>query len=148
MLSSIFVKSLRSTAAVCAGLVLAFIGVIGVEVLSNVLHPFPPGIDPTSMDACRAHVARYPTGVLFLGAMAWALTVFVSSWLATRLGTNRQPAHGIVVGMILLGLAIFNMSLLPYPLWFWGNLLTFPACFLSGSRLGRGGDVQSGLGKE
>ena len=62
----------------------------------------------------------------------------VSSWLATRIGLKRHPAHGIVAGSILLLLAVVNMAMLPYPIWFWIlNLVVFPVCFCLGAKLGR-----------
>ena len=119
-----------SRMAIVVGLITASIFVLAVEAISAILHPFPPGVDPTDMAACKAHVARYPAGVLVLVVLAWGLTVFVSSWLATRLGTNRHAVHGLIVGAILLAGVIFNMSMLPYPTWFWINLIVFPvACF-------------------
>ena len=135
-------KIFRSLGVVIGALLLAFVGFAGVEVISSILHPFPPGIDPTDMAACKAHVARYPTGVLLLCTVGWWLTVLASCWMATRLGANRHPAHGIVVGLILLALAIMNMAMLPYPTWFWINLIAFPACCLSGIRLARRGVKQ------
>ncbi len=132
-------KLLHSFVVVIGCLFLAFAGVVGVELMSSILHPFPPGIDPTDMETCKAHVARYPTGVLLLCAVGWWLTVLASCWLATRLGANRHPAHGIVVGSILLALTVCNMAMLPYPSWFWVNLLTFPACCLGGIWLARRG---------
>jgi hypothetical protein len=130
-------KSIRGLAVIVGALIVAFVGMIAVEGMSAVLHPFPPGVDPTNLEACREHVARYPGGVLLLCAMGWWLTVFVSSALATRLGVNRHPVHGLVVGSILLALAIFNMAMLPYPAWFWVNLVTFPLSCLAGIWLGR-----------
>lgn len=130
---------LRSVGSVIAGLVVALMLVIGVEGLSSILHPFPPGIDPTDMEACKAHVARYPAGVLaLLGVGLWGMTVFVSSWVATRLGTGRHLAHGLVVGAILLAAAVFNMAMLPYPSWFWINLIVFPMAFFWGAKLAQG----------
>ena len=131
-------SAVRSFGAVSAGLIVALICVIGVEGMSAVLHPFPPGIDPTDFEACKAHVARYPAGVLALAVLLWGMTVFVSSWLATRLGTGRHLAHGIVVGSILLAAAVFNMAMLPYPAWFWLNLIVFPVAFLWGAKLAQG----------
>lgn len=122
----------RSVAAVFSALILAFLGVVLVELMSSVLHPFPPGFDQNSGEAMRDHVARYPNGVLFVCAIGWWLTVLVSCWLATRLGAYRHPAHGMVVGLILLGLAVLNMAMLPYPPWFWINMIAFPACIASG----------------
>lgn len=130
--------TLRSFGSVIAGLIVALILVIGVEGASSILHPFPPGVDPTDMEVCKAHVARYPAGILALVVVVWGLTVFVSSWLATRLGTARHPAHGIVVGSLLLAAVAFNMSMLPYPAWFWINLLVFPVAFIAGAKQAQG----------
>ena len=130
---------IRSVGSVIVGLIVALMLVIGVEGLSSILHPFPPGVDPTDFEACKAHVARYPAGVLaLLGVVLWGMTVFVSSWLATRLGTGRHLAHGLVVGAILLAAAVFNMAMLPYPIWFWINLIVFPMFCFWGSKLAQG----------
>lgn len=126
---------IRSVGGVSAGLIVALMFVIGVEGLSSILHPFPPGIDPTDFEACRAHVARYPAGVLALVVPLWGMAVFVSSWLATRLGTGRHLAHGLVVGAILFAAVAFNMAMLPYPNWFWLNLIVFPISCFWGAKL-------------
>jgi hypothetical protein len=129
---------LRSAGAVIAGLIAATVFVIGVEYMSSILHPFPPGADPTDLATCRAHVARYPAGVLLLASSGWGVGTLASSWLAARLGPKRHAAHGIAVGLILLALAVANMAMLPYPAWFWIlNLIVFPACFCLGARLAR-----------
>ena len=109
----------RSVGAAIAGLIAATVFVVGVEYMSSILHPFPPGANPTDLAACRAHVARYPAEVLLLASMGWGLCALASSWLAVRIGPKRHAAHGIVVGLILLALAITNMAMLPYPAWFW-----------------------------
>ncbi|RLT10283.1 MAG: hypothetical protein DWI21_04585 [Planctomycetota bacterium] len=43
-----------------------------------------------------------------------------------------------MVGAILFAAAIFNMAMLPYPNWFWLNLIVFPISFFWGSRLAQG----------
>ena len=127
----------RSVAAVFVGLAVATFLVVLVELGSSIVHPFPPGVDPTDIEACKAHVARYPAGVLLAAGVAWVGTAFVSAWLATRLGMGRHRAHGLVVGVILLALAVMNMSMLPYPIWFWAlNLIGFPLAFFWDSKLG------------
>jgi len=132
------VSIVRSVVAVVLGLIAAMFFIVGVEAVSSVLHPFPPGFDPNSYDEMKAHVARFPAWVLLLAAVAWGLGTFVSSWLATRLGSGRHPAHGIVVGSILLAAAVANMLMLPYPVWFWvANLVGFPVGFILGAKLGQ-----------
>jgi hypothetical protein len=134
-----FGSILRSLAAVVAGIVVALAGLIAVEAMSAVLHPAPPGVDiAADIEACKAHVARYPSGVLALCGAAWGLVAFASAWVATRLGAGRHLAHGLFVGTLLLAAAIFNMAMLPYPAWFWLNLIVLPAAFVYGAMLGRG----------
>ncbi|MBY0526247.1 MAG: hypothetical protein K2R98_22835 [Gemmataceae bacterium] len=127
----------RSVGAVLIGLVAAVFLIVVVEVASSIAHPFPADVDPSDYEACKAHVARFPAWVLLLVVLAWGLTTFLSAWLATRLGSGRHRAHGIVIGSILLALAIMNMSMLPYPIWFWAsNLALFPLGTYWGARLG------------
>jgi len=127
----------RSVGAVLIGLVAAMILIVGVEGVGAILHPFPPDVDPTDYEVCKAHVARIPAWILLLVVLLWGLTTFLSVWLATRLGWGRHRAHGIVVGSILLALVIMNMSMLPYPVWFWAsNLIVFPLATYCGAKLG------------
>lgn len=133
----------RSVFAVFAALALALLLVIGVELLSSVFHPLPEGLDPHDPAVICEHVARYPPAVLFGAGLLWGLAVFLSAWLATRLGAARHPAHGVLVGSVLLAAAVANMLMLPYPAWFWVlNLIAFPTgCYL-GVRLGRAGEYR------
>lgn len=135
---------IRSVAAVVAGFIVAFALVVAIEGLSAIVHPFPPGVDPNDMDVCREHVARYPAWILAVAGVLWGLTVFVSVWLATRLGTSRHPAHGIIVGLLLCLAAGFNMWMLPYPIWFdLANIVAFPAAIYFAARIGRGPQLSS-----
>ena len=109
---------MRSSGSVVLSLIVAFVLVVAVEGISSVLHPFPPGFEGTS-DEIIEHVTRYPVWVLaFLGVVGWGGTMFISTWLATRLGARRHPAHGFGVGSLLLLAVIYNMYHLPYPIWF------------------------------
>lgn len=131
---------LRSIGSVIAGLVLAFAFLAAAEGYSEFAYPFPKGYDPKDfMEVCKAHVAKYPSGVLAVCTAIWALAPLSGSWLATRLGTVRHPAHGYVVGAVLLALAGMNMAMLPYPIWFpIVILLTFPLGTFWGVKLARG----------
>lgn len=128
----------RSVLAVIAGLVAAMIFVVGTEAVWAVVYPPDPGVDMYDIEACKAHIAKLPADAYVIAAAGWGLAVFAGSWVATRLGPGRNPAHGNVVGSILLIAAVANMLMLPYPSWFWGlNLVTFTAADLLGAKLGR-----------
>jgi hypothetical protein len=124
--------ALRGMAAIIAGMIVAFILVVAVELFSAVVHPVPPDFKGTMEEMCL-HVARYPHWVLALVVPAWAGTAFASTWISGRMG-NRFC--GLFIGLLLLAALIFNLSMLPYPIWFKIlNLLAIPAAVLLGARL-------------
>jgi hypothetical protein len=124
--------ALRGIAAIIAGMIVAFIFVVAVELFGAVVHPVPPGFRGTMEEMCL-HVARYPHWVLALVVLAWAGTAFASTWISGRMG-NRFC--GLFIGLLLLAALIFNLSMLPYPIWFKIlNLLAIPAAILLGDRL-------------
>lgn len=128
----------QSLGSVILGLIVAFVLIIAIELFSAVVHPLPDGFDYTT-DALNQHVANYPDWVLGLVVPAWGVMTFASVWLATRLGTGRHPAHGIVVGLLLLLAVAYNMYLLPYPSWFEvANVAAFLTCIYLGKKLGQG----------
>ncbi|HUE74607.1 MAG TPA: hypothetical protein VMP01_27315 [Pirellulaceae bacterium] len=125
------VTILRTVGAIIAGIVLALGLVIAVELWSNVVHPLPPGFEHTPEAMC-AHVERYPQWVLAIAAAAWGATTYASTWVASRLG---NWVSGGLVGLLLLAAVLFNMSMLPYPVWFEAaNVIVFPLAILLGLR--------------
>lgn len=120
--------ALLTMVAVVAGLALALVLVIAVELFSAVVHPVPPGFTGTMDEMCQ-HVARYPHWVLAVAVLAWSATAFASTWIATRIG-NRWG--GLIVILLLTLAIVFNVTKLPYAMWFKVVMLScFPvACYL------------------
>lgn len=108
------INALRIIGSIIAGFVLALALVIALELFSSVVHPLPADFAGTAEEMCR-HVERYPAWVLGVAAAAWVGTAFVSTWLATRLG-GKIP--GILLSLFLIWAVVFNVSMLPYPVWF------------------------------
>lgn len=122
----------RKIAAVVAGLLVAFILLVAIELVSAIAHPVPPDFGGTMEEMCE-HVARIPQWVLALAVLAWGVTAFVSTWTAYRIGGR---GSALVTGLLLLAALVFNISMLPYPIWFKiVNLLLIPAAVGLGSRL-------------
>ncbi len=119
---------LRAVLAVVAGMALALVLVIGVEMFSAVVHPVPEGFTGTMDEMCQ-HVARYPDWVLAVVVPAWSAIAFVSTWVATRIG-NRWAGLAVIL-ILTLGI-VFNIAKLPYVMWFKVvMLICFPvACYL------------------
>ena len=121
----------RILAAVIAGMLVAFILLVAVELFSAVVYPLPSDFGGTMEEMCQ-HVSRYPQWVLALVVPAWGVTAFVSTWIANRIG-SRGPA--LFIGLLLLAAVVFNVSMLPYPIWFKIlNLLVIPIAIAVGSR--------------
>lgn len=125
---------LRSLAAVFLGLFVAFLLLVAVEFFSAVVHPLPKDFGGTTEEMCR-HVQKYPQWVLAVVVPAWAVTAFVSTWIARRVGNLYSY---IIVGLLLLAALVLNISMLPYPIWFKvANLLVIPAAITAGNLVGR-----------
>ena len=75
----------------------------------------------------------YPQWVLAVVVPAWAVAAFVGTWTAGRIGSLFSSA---TVGLLLLAALVFNISMLPYPIWFKTvNLFVIPTGMVVGSRL-------------
>ena len=124
--------ALRTVAGVIAGLLVAFALLAAVEYFSDVLHPLPHDFGGTMEEICQ-HVQNYPRWILAVAVPAWGLTALVSTWTARRIGNLYAAA---TVGLLLLAALVFNISILPYPIWFKiVILLVIPAAIFAGSRL-------------
>jgi hypothetical protein len=124
--------ALRALAAVFAGLLLSFILVVAVELISDVVHPYPEGFSGTP-DEMDRHVRRYPQWVLAVVVPLWAGAAFAGTWIAQGIGNRYSSA---TVGLLLLAALAFNISMLPYPTWFKiVNLLVIPIALVAGCRM-------------
>ncbi len=106
--------ALQTLAGILAGVVLAFLLVVAVEMFSAVVHPFPDDFDGSTEEVCL-HVENYPQWVLGVVVPLWAATAFAGVWIAGRVGTRLASA---IVALFILAAVVFNLSMLPYPLWF------------------------------
>ncbi len=100
--------------AIVAAIATTLVLLIAVELFSSVVHPLPADFDG-SMEQMCAHVANYPHWVLAVAVPMWGFTAFLGTWIAGRLG-NRGSA--IFLALLLLAAVLWNVSMLPYPLWF------------------------------
>ena len=137
---------LRTVLAVVAGMALAFVLVVAVELFSAVVHPFPPGLDPNAPGSIPEHVRRYPGWILAVCGLMWGATAAAASWVASRIGGRLA---GAIVTLLLASALAFNLSMLPYVMWF---KIAMPAAFfvacLLGIRYGGPAPAPSRLGRQ
>jgi len=128
--------AIRTLLAVLAGMTVAFVLVVAVEMFSSVVHPYPPDFNGD----VPAHVRRYPPWVLAVCLPLWGASAAAATWVASKVGSQ---IAGTIVTLLLAWALIFNLTHLPYLLWFKVAMFcVFPiACFL-GVRYGRRGSVR------
>lgn len=125
---------LRTLGGVIAGLLVAFVLVILVELFSSIVHPLPADFGNTQEEMCL-HVERYPAWVLAVATAMWAGTALAGVWTAGRVGSI---AAAWIVGLLILAALTLNLSMLPYPLWFkLGCLVAIPLGIACGVLLSR-----------
>ena len=123
---------LRAFGGIVAAMLVAFVLLIAVEFFSSVVHPTPPDFQGTMEEMCQ-HVERYPHWVLAVVVPAWAGTALASTWIAGRLGGR---GCALVIGVLLSAGLVFNVSMLPYPLWFKiVSLIAIPCATIFGVKL-------------
>jgi hypothetical protein len=105
---------------------LAFALVVAVEFFSSIVHPFPAGFDGN----IPAHVRRYPHWVLGVVVLMWGATAAAATWVASRIGGRLA---GALVTLLLASALAFNLSMLPYVMWF---KVAMPAAFFVACLLG------------
>ena len=87
------------------------------------------------MEEMCLHVERYPQWVLAAVVPMWTVAALVGTWIAQKIGNTYAAG---IVGLLLLAALVFNLSMLPYPIWFKVViLLVIPAALVAGSRLAR-----------
>src|SRR5262245_4566906 len=124
--------SLRTLAGTVIGLFMALVLIVGVEGFGSVVHPLPRDFGGTMEEMCQ-HVERYPQWVLAVVVPMWAVAALVSTWIAQRIGNLYSSG---IVGLLLVSALVFNVSKLPYPIWFKAvTLLVVPAAIIAGSRV-------------
>jgi hypothetical protein len=116
----------RPLLAVVAGMALAFALVVAVELFSSVVHPLPAGFDGNIPE----HVRRYPGWVLAVVVLMWGATAAAAAWVASRIGGRLA---GALVTLLLAAALAFNLSMLPYVMWF---KIAMPAAFAAACLLG------------
>ena len=123
---------LRNVGAVVAGLLVLFVLVAAVEVFSNAVHPFPDGFNTESHEEMCRFIETYPAWVLGAAVAMWAVAAFAGTWTAAKIGNLYAAA---TVGLLTLAALIFNLAMLPYPVWFKvACLVAIPIALNAGSR--------------
>ncbi|MBD3905360.1 hypothetical protein NAL32_12605 [Chryseobacterium sp. Ch-15] len=110
---------LKNILAVFAGIIVGSICIWGVETLNHLLHPFPKGIKPDDMEGFKNYIETLPFLGKFMVIVGYALGAVVSGFIATKISKDGKPTAALICRIIFLVFTIYNMTVLPIPIWFW-----------------------------
>lgn len=110
---------LRVILGVIAGIIAGSVCVWGVETLNHILHPYPAGMKANDIEAFKSYIENLPFLGKFMVIVGYALGALVSGFISTKIAKNGKPTAAIICGLIFLSFTIYNMVVLPTPIWFW-----------------------------
>ena len=110
---------LRVLLGVVAGIIAGSLCIWGVETLNHILHPYPAGMKANDMEAFKSYIENLPFLGKFMVIVGYAVGALVSGFISTKIAKNGKPTAAVVCGLIFLSFTIYNMMVLPTPLWFW-----------------------------
>ena len=126
----------KSVVAITVSVAVAIFHFMVIEGISSILRPWPKDFSGT-FEEISHQVESYPVWVLaLLGGVGYGATMLICSFIATRIGHNRNRWHGYGVSVFLFSMVVFNMTQLPYPSWFWVLMFTvLPPAAYYGTKL-------------
>ncbi|WP_370899264.1 hypothetical protein [Chryseobacterium gossypii] len=110
---------LKRIMAVAGGIIAGSVCIWIMESLGHYLYPLPEGMKPNDLEGFKEYVATAPFMALFFVILAYAVGALVSGFIATKIANNGKHAAATLCGIIFLLVTIYNMAVLPTPLWFW-----------------------------
>ena len=110
---------LRIILGVIAGIIAGSVCVWGVETVNHILHPYPADMKAGDMEAFKSYIENLPFLGKFIVIVGYALGALVSGFISTKVAKNGKSTAAIICGFIFLSFTIYNMTVLPTPVWFW-----------------------------
>jgi len=112
--------------AVFTGVVAGSLVMVIVETLGHKIYPVAMNLESTTKEAKAEYMKSLPLSAMLMIILAWAIGAFVSGIVATLVGKDATSFTALRSGGVLFALAIFNMIVIPHPIWFWiAGLLVF-----------------------
>ena len=108
----------RSILAVVVGMLVAFVLFALVQIIGMRAYPPPPGTDPMNAESVKAAMRQMPLGALLFVLLSYAAGSVAGGWVAARFAPKAKLMHAMIVGALLFGAGLVNLSMIPHPAWF------------------------------
>ena len=117
---------LRNILAVILGLVIGNIAIMGLHYLSMLAYPLANGVEMSDIDAIASYIKTAPLGSLILVMVAHLGGTFIAGISVALVSDSIKAIY--IVGVFFTLAGIYNLYVLPHPIWFnIEAILYFPA---------------------
>lgn len=106
---------LRTILGIVAGVVLAMVVMMALEMAGHAAMPPPPGLDPADPEDVKQMVASASMAAKAWVVFGWFAAALAGGWLARRL--SRKGWAGWVIAVLIAVGGIANIMMIPHPLW-------------------------------
>lgn len=110
---------IKKVTAVLAGIISAGFMVFLVQSIGNYFYPFPEGTDSSDPEALKSYVQNAPFMALFFVIISYFFGALVSGFVSTKIANDGKMVYAIICAIFFLIASIYNMFMLPTPIWFW-----------------------------
>jgi len=108
----------KNVLAVIIGILVGMIVISIVEAIGHMIYPLPEGFDPYNSEIVKAYMTDMPVGALLFVLLAWAAGSYSGGWIAVLIAVRSFRIIAVIVGLFLLAAGVYNMIMIPHPLWF------------------------------
>ena len=108
---------IRNAAAIIAGIVIAFLTVMLVDMLNHTIYPPPAGLDFSNPEAIRPYLDTLPIVAFLLIMASSVVAAFVGTLVASYAGTIQPRNCAIIVGGMVFAATVANFIAIPHPMW-------------------------------
>lgn len=118
--------------SVVLGIVEGAIVVMIMESVGHSIIPMPADFDPQDLSTLTREMIT--PARIWLVVAAWAIGTFCGAILTSMLAPTKPMLLCMIVGLFFFGAGLFNLIMIPSPIWFWcvGLSVFFPAAWLGG----------------
>jgi hypothetical protein len=107
----------RNLAAVIAGFAVGAGVIAGVQYLSMLIFPPPPGLDPSKPEDVVKMMGQIPLAALWMVEASYIAGSLAAGFVTAKIAATRQTYLAIVLGVVYTGLNLVNLVQIPHPLW-------------------------------
>ncbi len=126
---------LRIILGVIAGIIAGSVCVWAIETVNHILYPYPAGMKANDREAFKSYIENLPFLGKFMVILGYAFGALASGFISTKIAKKAKPAAAIICGLVFLSFTIYNMMVLPTPIWFWISGISVWTMVLAGYRL-------------